>query len=77
MPGCARISGSLHMTTQTEVLIESLKALISDLRWCSWNKFNTQDHTVDFITHDESAAVFFWKGGSLNEYWYCTLNALI
>ena len=58
MPGCARIAGSLHMTIHTEVLIEILKALSIDLRWCSCKIFSTQDHTVAFITHDGSTAVF-------------------
>ena len=65
MPGCDCISGSLHMTTQMEVLIETLKDLSSEFRWCSYNIFSTQDHTVAVITHDESAAVFYWKGGSI------------
>ena len=58
MPGCASISGYLHMTTQTTVLIKTLKALISDLRWLSCNIFSAQDHTVAVIAHDESAAMF-------------------
>ena len=77
MPGCARISGSLHITIQTEVLIETLKALSSDLRWRSCNIFSTQDHTVAVIKHDEPAAVFPWKSESLEEYWDWILNALI
>ena len=77
MPGCARIYGYLHMTIHTTVLIEALKALISELRWCSCNILSTQEHTVAIITHDESASVFSWKGESLEEYWYCILNALI
>ena len=77
MSGCAHISGSLHMTIQTEMLIETLKALSSDLRWCSYNIFSTQKHNVAVITHDESAAVFSWKGDILEEYWDCILNALI
>ena len=67
MPGCARIDGSLHMTIQTVVLIETLKDLSSDLRWCSWNNFSSQDHTVSVIAHDESAAMFSCKGESLEE----------
>ena len=59
MPSCARISGYLHMTIQTELLIENLKALSSDLCWCYFNILSTQYHRVAFITHDESAAVFF------------------
>jgi adenosylhomocysteinase len=72
----ARISGSLHMTIQTAVLIETLKELGGDMRWCSCNIFSTQDHAAAAIARDESAAVFAWKGESLEEYWECTLNAL-
>jgi adenosylhomocysteinase len=72
----SRISGSLHMTIQTAVLIETLKNLGADLRWCSCNIFSTQDHAAAAIARDESAAVFAWKGESLEEYWECTLNAL-
>ena len=72
----ARISGSLHMTIQTGVLIETLKALGADVRWCSCNIFSTQDHAAAAIARDESAAVFAWKGESLEEYWECTLNAV-
>jgi len=72
----ARISGSLHMTVQTAVLIETLKALGADIRWCSCNIFSTQDHAASAIARDESAAVFAWKGESLEEYWECTLNAV-
>jgi len=72
----ARVSGSLHMTVQTAVLIETLKELGADIRWCSCNIFSTQDHAAAAIARDESAAVFAWKGESLEEYWECTLNAL-
>jgi adenosylhomocysteinase len=72
----ARISGSLHMTIQTAVLIETLKDLGADIRWCSCNIFSTQDHAAAAIARDESAAVFAWKGESLEEYWECTLNAV-
>ena len=65
------------MTTRETVFIETLKALSSDLRWQSCNILSTQDHTVAVITHDESAAVFSFKGDSLEEYWRCILNALI
>ena len=58
----ARISGSLHMTIQTAVLIETLKDLGGDIRWCSCNIFSTQDHAAAAIARDESAAVFAWKG---------------
>ena len=77
MPGCTCIYGYIHMTTQTAALIETLKALSSDLRWCSCNMFSIQDHTVAVITHAEYADVFYWKGGSLEEYWDWILNALI
>ena len=72
----ARISGSLHMTIQTAVLIETLQQLGGDIRWCSCNIFSTQDHAAAAIARDESAAVFAWKGESLEEYWECTLNAV-
>jgi adenosylhomocysteinase len=71
----ARISGSLHMTIQTAVLIETLKALGGDIRWCSCNIFSTQDHAAAAIARD-SAAVFAWKGETLEEYWDCSLNAI-
>jgi adenosylhomocysteinase len=72
----ARVTGSLHMTIQTGVLIETLKAMGADLRWCSCNIFSTQDHAAAAIARDESAAVFAWKGESLEEYWECTLNSV-
>ena len=72
----ARISGSLHMTVQTAVLIETLKELGADIRWCSCNIFSTQDHAAAVIARDEQAAVFAWKGESLEEYWKCTLDAI-
>jgi len=72
----SRVSGSLHMTIQTAVLIETLKELGADVRWCSCNIFSTQDHAAAAIARDESAAVFAWKGESLEEYWECTLNAV-
>ena len=65
------------MTIQTAVLIETLKALIIDLRWCSFKKFSTQYHTVAVITNYEYAAVFSCKVESLKEYWDYILNALI
>ena len=74
MSGYVRISGSLHMTIQTKVFIETLKALSSELRQCSWKNFSAQDHTVAVITNDESAGVFSWKSDSLKEYWDCILN---
>ncbi len=72
----ARVMGSLHMTIQTAVLIETLKELGADLRWCSCNIFSTQDHAAAAIAEAGSAAVFAWKGESLEEYWWCTLQAL-
>jgi len=72
----ARIAGSLHMTIQTGVLIETLTALGADVRWCSCNIFSTQDHAAAAIARD-SSAVFAWKGETLEEYWWCTEKALI
>jgi len=71
-----RIMGSLHMTVQTAVLIETLKACGADLRWCSCNIFSTQDHAAAAIAQEGSAAVFAWKGETIEEYWWCTLQAL-
>lgn len=71
----ARISGSLHMTIQTAVLIESLKALGADVRWASCNIFSTQDHAAAAIAAT-GTPVFAWKGETLEEYWECTLQAL-
>jgi len=70
-----RITGSLHMTIQTAVLIESLKALGADVRWASCNIFSTQDHAAAGIAAT-GIPVFAWKGESLEEYWECTLQAL-
>jgi hypothetical protein len=72
----ARIAGSLHMTIQTAVLIETLTALGADVRWCSCNIFSTQDHAAAAIARD-SAAVFAWKGETLEEYWWCTEQMLV
>ncbi len=72
----ARISGSLHMTVQTAVLIETLKSLGAKVRWCSCNIFSTQDHAAAAIAQAHSANVFAWKGESLEEYWWCTERAL-
>ena len=77
MHGCARISGSHQMAIQTAVLIETIKALSSDLRWWSCKNFSAQEHTEAVITHGESAAVFSWNGESLKEYWECILDALM
>jgi adenosylhomocysteinase len=71
-----KITGSLHMTIQTAMLIETLKALGADLRWASCNIFSTQDHAAAAIVEAKSAAVFAWKGESLEEYWWCTEQAL-
>ena len=68
MPDCSHISVFLHMTIHMVVLIETLKVLSRDLCWCYCNIFSTQYHTVALITHDESAAVFSWKGESIEEY---------
>ena len=70
-----RVMGSLHMTIQTAVLIESLAALGADVRWCSCNIFSTQDHAAAAIAK-ERYPVFAWKGETLEEYWDCTLRAL-
>merc|ERR1719386_119827 len=70
----ARIAGSLHMTIQTAVLIETLKELGGDMRWCSCNIFSTQDHAAAAIAA-AGIPVFAWKGESLQEYWECTLMA--
>ena len=74
--GGARIAGSLHMTIQTAVLIETLNELGADVRWCSCNIFSTQDHAAAAIAYSETAAVFAWKGETLQEYWDCTLSAI-
>ena len=71
-----KIVGSLHMTIQTAMLIETLKELGADLRWASCNIFSTQDHAAAAIAQTGSAAVFAWKGESLEEYWWCTEQAL-
>ena len=71
----ARITGSLHMTIQTAVLIETLKALGADVRWASCNIFSTQDHAAAAIA-DAGTPVFAWKGETLEEYWWCTKQAL-
>ncbi len=71
----ARISGSLHMTIQTAVLIETLIALGADVRWSSCNIFSTQDHAAAAIAV-RGVPVFAWKGETLDEYWWCTSQAL-
>src|SRR5688572_164193 len=80
----ARISGSLHMTIQTAVLIETLVELGAQVRWCSCNIFSTQDHAAAAIAvgptgtaeNPKGVPVFAWKGESLEEYWWCTERAL-
>src|SRR4051812_15191885 len=71
----ARITGSLHMTVQTAVLIETLAALGAEVRWCSCNIFSTQDHAAAAIAA-AGIPVFAWKGETLEEYWWCTEQAL-
>jgi adenosylhomocysteinase len=71
----ARITGSLHMTIQTAVLIETLVELGADVRWASCNIFSTQDHAAAAIA-ERGIPVFAWKGESLEEYWWCTARAL-
>ncbi|HEV7942282.1 MAG TPA: adenosylhomocysteinase [Solirubrobacteraceae bacterium] len=80
----ARITGSLHMTIQTAVLIETLVALGAQVRWCSCNIFSTQDHAAAAVVvgaegsaeSPQGVPVFAWKGESLEEYWWCTEQAL-
>jgi adenosylhomocysteinase len=80
----ARITGSLHMTIQTAVLIETLLALGAEVRWASCNIFSTQDHAAAAIAvgpdgtpeDPKGIAVFAWKGETLEEYWWCTVQAL-
>jgi len=71
----ARITGSLHMTIQTAVLIETLVELGADVRWASCNIYSTQDHAAAAIAAT-GTPVFAWKGETLEEYWWCTLQAL-
>ena len=76
----ARIIGSLHMTVQTAVLIETLTALGAEVRWCSCNIFSTQDHAAAAVAvgpkgtpeDPQGVPVFAWKGETLEEYWWCT-----
>jgi len=80
----ARITGSLHMTIQTAVLIETLTALGADVRWCSCNIFSTQDHAAaavavgpeGTIDNPKGVPVYAWKGETLEEYWWCTEQVL-
>ncbi|MCB1013988.1 MAG: adenosylhomocysteinase, partial [Acidimicrobiales bacterium] len=71
----ARITGSLHMTVQTAVLIETLVALGAQVRWASCNIFSTQDHAAAAIAA-AGIPVFAWKGETLEEYWWCTRQIL-
>lgn len=71
-----KVTGSLHMTIQTAMLIKTLHALGADIRWASCNIFSTQDHAAAAIAKDKLAKVFAWKGESLEEYWWCTEMAL-
>ena len=71
----ARITGSLHMTIQTAVLIETLVALGAEVRWASCNIFSTQDHAAAAIAA-AGVPVFAWKGETLEDYWWCTDQAL-
>ncbi|MDE3150635.1 MAG: adenosylhomocysteinase [Gemmatimonadota bacterium] len=81
----ARIMGSLHMTVQTAVLIETLVELGADVRWVSCNIFSTQDHAAAAVVvgrdgtpeHPKGTPVFAWKGETLEEYWWCTEQALM
>ena len=71
-----KVMGSLHMTIQTALLIETLKELGADIRWASCNIFSTQDHAAAAIAASGCASVFAWKGETLEEYWWCTEQAL-
>ena len=71
----ARITGSLHMTIQTAVLIKTLRALGAEVRWASCNIYSTQDHAAAAMA-DLGVPVFAWKGETLEDYWWCTLQAM-
>lgn len=71
-----KIMGSLHMTIQTAMLIDTLYQLGADLRWATCNIFSTQDHAAAAIAEKGSASVFAWKGETLEEFWWCTEQAL-
>ncbi len=71
-----KITGSLHMTIQTAMLIKTLHALGADIRWASCNIFSTQDHAAAAVVEQGLAAVFAWKGETLEDYWWCTEMAL-
>src|SRR6476646_5431676 len=83
-----KIVGSLHMTIQTAVLIETLSALGAEVRWCSCNIFSTQDHAAAAVVvgrpetggtpqNPKGTPVYAWKGETLEEYWWCTSEALL
>src|SRR4051812_33188350 len=72
----ARITGSLHMTIQTAVLIETLQEIGAEVRWASCNIFSTQDHAASAVAAARTANVFAWKGETLEEYWDCTNRML-
>ena len=71
-----KVMGSLHMTIQTAMLIHTLRELGADVRWATCNIFSTQDHAAAAVAKSGSAAVFAWKGESLEEFWWCTEQAL-
>ena len=71
-----KVIGSLHMTIQTAMLIETLLELGADVRWSSCNIFSTQDHAAAAIAKAGKAAIFAWKGETLEEYWWCLEMAL-
>ncbi|MFZ2189595.1 MAG: adenosylhomocysteinase [Candidatus Magasanikiibacteriota bacterium] len=71
-----KITGSLHMTIQTAVLIETLTALGASVRWASCNIYSTQDHAAAAVVRDSKVPIFAWKGENLAEYWWCTERAL-
>jgi adenosylhomocysteinase len=71
-----KVTGSLHMTIQTAMLIETLKELGADVRWASCNIFSTQDHAASAVAKLGLAAVFAWKEETLEEFWWCTEQAL-
>src|ERR1700726_3280795 len=81
----ARITGSLHMTIQTAVLIETLTALGAEVRWCSCNIFSTQDHAAAAVAvgpegtpeDPQGVPVYAWKGETLEEYWWCTEQVML
>ena len=71
-----KVTGSLHMTIQTAMLIETLHELGADIRWASCNIFSTQDHAAAAVAKEGLAKVFAWKGESLEDYWWCTEQAM-